>query len=411
MHLDLESRVILSLIAKSSFDKDVEFLQNDEKVEDVNWEKVYTESVHQTVVLFASDAISPYRNYIPEKILGKWIAYSGKIFSTNMFVTKYQNELVNFLDNNDYKYIILKGLSSSSYYEKPDLRMLGDVDFLIENDRKEEIASKIQNVLKYNLYTDLDHICHITMTRGKAAIEMHFEIPGIPHGENGEYVRQYIKNILDDTQNIDMPDCKFTAPSHLYHGVIILLHMLHHMSSEGLGLRHLCDWGAFVNKTANMDFWSDEFIPFLKQINLLKYASVMASVCYKYMGIDMPESLPIADDDICEEMINEILHSGNFGNKDEQYQQSGLLVSEHGKDGVGKSTFSVLLGQLDSAVKLHWPWLKKWKILLPFAYVYFALKYCWKVLTGKRPSLTSLMPEANRRKELYKKLEIYEDSK
>ena len=110
-------------------------------------------------------------------------------------------------------------------------------------------------------------------------------------------------------------------------------------------------------------------------------------------------------------MINEILHSGNFGNKDEQYQQSGLLVSEHGKDGVGKSTFSVLLGQLDSAVKLHWPWLKKWKILLPFAYVYFALKYCWKVLTGKRPSLTSLMPEANRRKELYKKLEIYEDSK
>ena len=151
MHLDLESRVLLSLIAKSSFDKDVEFLQNDEKVEDVNWEKVYTESVHQTVVLFASDAISPYRNYIPEEILGKWIAYSGKIFSTNMFVTNYQNELVNFLDNNDYKYIILKGLSSSSYYEKPDLRMLGDVDFLIENDRKEEIASKIQNVLKYNL--------------------------------------------------------------------------------------------------------------------------------------------------------------------------------------------------------------------------------------------------------------------
>ncbi len=411
MQIDLESRLLLSLIAKSSFGKEVSFLQDNEKIEDINWEKVYKESIHQTVALYASDATAPYGNYIPKEIMGKWIAFSGKFFSTNMFVENYQNELVKLLDNNGYKYIILKGLSSASYYEKPDLRMLGDVDFLIENDKKEEIATKIQENLKYSLYNDFDHICHVTMTRGHAAIEMHFEIPGIPHGNNGEYVRQFIKDILDDTQNIDMPDCKFTAPSHLYHGVIILLHMLHHMASEGLGLRHLCDWGAFVNKTANMNFWKEEFIPFLRKIKLLTYASVMASVCHKYMGIDMPESLPIAGDDICEEMINDILHSGNFGNKDEQYHKSGLLVSENGKDSMEKSTFSVMLHRLDSAVKLHWPWLRKWKILLPFAYVYFTLKYCLKVLTGKRPSLTSLMPEANRRRELYKKLEIYEDSK
>lgn len=411
MHIDLESRVLLSLIAKSSFGKDIPFLQNDEKIEDVNWANVYKESIQQTVALYASDSISPYSNYIPSEIKGKWIGISGKVFSTNMFVINYQTELVNFLNSNNYKYVILKGLSSASYYEKTDLRMLGDVDFLINNAQKDEISQKIQNELNYSLYKDVDHICHITMTRGKAAIEMHFEIPGIPHGNNGEYVRQFIKDILNNTQATKLTDCSFTAPSHTYHGVIILLHMLHHMATEGIGLRHLCDWGAFVNKTANMDFWRTEFIPFLKKIKLLTYASVMASVCHKYMGIDMPVSLPVADNDICEEMICDILHSGNFGNKDEQYQQSGLLVSENGKDSMNKSTFSLLLRKLDSAVKLHWPWLKKWKVLLPFAYIYFVLKYYWKVLTGKRPSLTSLMPEANRRKELYKKLEIYEDSK
>lgn len=410
MKIDLESRVLLSLIAKSSFGKDVPFLQGDEKLEDINWAKVYDESLKQTVVLFASGAISPYKEYIPNEVFGKWLAFSGKTFTMNMFVVNYQNELAKFLDDNQYKYIILKGLSSASYYENPDMRMLGDVDFLIDGDKTDEIAQKIQNELGYQLYKDLDHICHVTMTRGRATIEMHFEIPGIPHGENGEHVRDFIGNILNDTQCTSLTDCSFTAPSPLYHGVIILLHMLHHMSTEGLGLRHLCDWGAFVNKTANMDFWANDFVPFLKKINLLTYASVMASVCHKYMGIDMSESLPIADDEICGEIIGDILQSGNFGNKDEQYHQSGLLVSENGKDSMNKSTFAVLLGKLDSAVKMHWPWLKKWKILLPFAYVFFVLKYYLKVIKGERPTITSLMPEANRRKELYKKLEIYEDT-
>ncbi len=410
MKIDLENRVLLSLIAKTSFGKDIPFLQGEEKLEDINWAMVYNESIQQTVVLFASDAITPYTDIIPKEVMGKWLAYSAKSFSSNMFVVNYQNELVDFLQNNNYKYIILKGLSSASYYEKPDLRMLGDVDFLIENHKKDEIAQCLQNQLNYSIYKSIDHICHITMTRGRAAIEMHFEIPGIPHGKNGEYVREFIKSILDDVQNSKLVDCEFTAPSHLYHGVIILLHMLHHMTTEGLGLRHLCDWGAFVNKTANMDFWNTDFIPFLKKINLVTYASVMASVCHKYMGIDMPKNLPVADDAICGEIMNDILLSGNFGNKDEQYHKSGLLVSENGKDSMEKSTFSVLLSKLDAAVKTHWPWLKKWKILLPFAYIYFALKYYWKVLKGQRPSLTSLMPEANRRKELYKKLEIYEDA-
>ncbi|MBR5246888.1 MAG: nucleotidyltransferase family protein [Clostridia bacterium] len=410
MMLDLESRVLLSLIAKTSFGKDIPFLHGDEKIEDANWEKVYTESVQQTVALFAASAISPYKNVIPDEVFGKWLAFSGRTFTTNMFVANYQNELVKYLDKNEYKYIILKGLSSAYYYENPDMRMLGDVDFLIEGHKKDEISQNIQNDLKYSLHNDLDHICHVTMLRGRAAIEMHFEIPGIPYGDKGEYVRNFIKNILEDTQKVTLDGCEFTAPSHLYHGIIILLHMLHHMSAEGLGLRHLCDWGAFVNKTANMDFWETDFVPFLKKINLLTYASAMASICKKYMGIDMPNCMPVADDSLCEDMMNEILQSGNFGNKDEQYQKSGLLVSEHGKGGTNKSIFSVLLGQLDSAVKLHWPWLKKWKILLPFAYVYFALRYYCRVLMGKRPSLTSLMPEANRRKELYKKLEIYEDT-
>lgn len=408
MSIELENRVLLSLIAKTSFNKDIAFLQDDESIDNVNWESVYKESVNQTVILYASNAISDYFNVIPKEIFGKWLAHSGKVISSNMAVVKCQNELTDFLEKNNYKYIILKGIASASYYENPDMRMLGDVDFLIDNSISDEIGEAIQSNLGYSVYGMESHERHLTMMRKKDAIEMHYEIPGIPNGDKGEFVKNFISNILDDTISTTIDGNTFTAPSHLFHGIIILLHMLHHMK-EGLGLRHLCDWGAFVNSTAKFSFWDKDFIPFLNELGLMKYASVMASVCHKYMGIDMPACLPVADDEICEDIINDIFQSGNFGNKDEQYHQSGLLISESSEGNIKKSVFSTLLGKLDSAVKLHWPWLKKWKILLPFAYILFTIRYYLKVIRGERPSLSSLMPEANRRKDLYKQLEIYEE--
>lgn len=411
MSISLDNRVLLSLIAKTSFGKNIDFLKENEKQEDINWENVYKESVKQTVVLFASGAISRYQNTIPKEIYGKWLVHSSKVITNNLSVMNCQNELADFLDKNNYKYIILKGLASASYYENPDMRMLGDVDFLIENQKADKIASAIQSSLGYSVYGMESHERHLTMKKKHSVIEMHYEIPGIPNGDKGEFVKSFVSDILDDTKITIIDENSFTAPSHLFHGIIILLHMLHHMSSEGLGLRHLCDWGAYVNKTANMEFWKKSFIPFLNELGLLRYASVMASVCHRYMGIDMPDTLPLSEESVCEEIISDILQSGNFGNKDEQYHRSGWIVSENGKDGVKKSTFSVILGRLDSAVKLHWPWLKKWKILLPFAYVLFTVRYYLKVLKGERPTLSSLMPEANKRKELYKKLEIYEDEK
>ncbi len=407
MKLDLESRLLLSLIAKTSFDRDVPFLEDNEKIEDVNWSKVYGESATQAVLLFTACAVFPYKNLIPEDIYRKWYAFSKKAFATNSYVAGYQNELTDFLAKNNYKYVILKGLASASYYENPDMRMSGDVDFLIDRNLSDEIAKKIQNELEYNKYTEIEHKCHVKMTRTYENIEMHFEIAGIPDGNKGYRVRQFIKNILDDTQNLSLNGCEFSAPSHLFHGVVILLHTLHHITGDGLGLRHLCDWGAYVNKTAKMDFWDIEFVPFLKEIGLYTFASVMSSVCKRYMGIDMPLSLEVHKEELCEEIICEIFKSGNFGIKDEEYHDSSLLVAQ--EDNTQKSSFITLLKKLDSAVKSHWPQLNKWKILLPFAYIYFILRYYLKVFKGERHTITSLMPEANRRKEIYKKLRIYED--
>ena len=410
MNLSLENRVLLSLIAKTSFGKDIDFLENDEKLEDINWDIIYTESIHQAIVLFASNAISPYTHLISKELLGKWLALSSKTYTKNSIVLNGQQKVVNFLNNNNYKYLILKGPVSASYYENPDMRMLGDIDILIEKDKTDEIVEKLQNEFSLVKHTDIEHYCHVSMHNKNMFVEAHFEIPGIPDGNKGEYTKDFIKNILLDTKEIELESFKFIVPNDIHHGIVILLHMLHHMTGEGLGLRHLCDWGAFVNKTSGMAFWDTEMVPYLKNMGLYTYTSIMTSVCKKYFNINTPQGLFIADDDICEEVMFDILQSGNLGKKDEQYTKSALLISQSSNGKENKSNFTILFEKLDSAVKSHWPWLRKWKILLPLAYIYFALKYYVKVLSGKRPTISFLIPEANRRREIYNKLKIFEDT-
>lgn len=410
MEISLDNRFLLSLIAKTSFGKDIDFLQSDEKLEDINWANIYAESIHQAVVLYVSNAVSPYTDLIPKDIFGKWLALSGKTYTKNSVVSDHQEKVIRLLNNNNYKYVVLKGLVSASYYNNPDMRMLGDVDILIEKDKTDEIVEKLIAEFDLKKHTDVEHYCHISLQNESMTVEAHFEIPGIPDGEKGEYTKDFVKNILVDTKELEADTHKFIVPNDLYHGIVILLHMLHHMTGEGLGLRHLCDWGAFVNKTSNMDFWNAEMIPYLKKMGLYTYTSIITSVCKKYFGIDTPQGLFIADDDICEEIMVDIFRSGNLGKKNEQYTKSALLVSQSSDGKENKSNLTILFEKLDSAVKSHWPWLRKWKILLPLAYVYFALKYYGKVLSGNRPAISSLMPEANRRREVYDKLKIFEDT-
>ena len=60
------------------------------------------------------------------------------VMQSNMKFINSQQELINILGEK-HPYLILKGTSACSYYNKPILRALGDVDFLIEPKQQSEI--------------------------------------------------------------------------------------------------------------------------------------------------------------------------------------------------------------------------------------------------------------------------------
>ena len=79
------------------------------------------------------------------------------------------------------------------------------------------------------------------------------------------------------------------------------------------------------------------------------------------------------------------------------------------KNGVGKSKLKTLFSVLNDTIYSTYPIVKKYKILYPFIFIWRFIRYFFLMLFGKRHNPKKLSNIAERRKELYKKLKIFEE--
>lgn len=401
-----EQKIILNLTARSISESPSSLILSEEDLVDADWKAIAKESVSQAVSLAAFDAASVYKKYIPEDVYGRWKDISVSVLQNNFIVMQSQAELLGILDKHDFPYLILKGMAAGAYYPNPELRVLGDVDFLIDPNRRAEVE-KVLTEEGYERW-EFEHVSHVVFKKPQAHLEMHFEVAGVPYGWQGEEIRAFLKDAVFNPVTSEQAGYAFHAPADMYHGLILLLHMQHHMLGEGLGLRHLSDWAVYVAKTYKQSYWEETLLPFLRKIGLFTYASVMTKVCAKYLHIPCPDWAENADEETCDEVMNDILTGGNFGRKDKTRAKSGMLISEHGKAGTKHGAVYNLAHGLHKVVMLRYPIIKKAPILYPFLYCWKAIRFLFLSMIGKRPSLIKMKPEAEKRKSVYDKLAVFE---
>lgn len=248
--LTKEQKVLLKLTARS-LNSSSDFDLTKDELKKIDWAEVKEQSMAQAVALIAYDQALQYRQHIPEQVLEEWNDYAMANYGANFRIMQEQNSVLSLIKDS-YKYVVLKGLSASQYYPNPTLRVHGDIDFFIERDKLKEL----ENIFIQDGYAKLqeDHPNHVLLKKGFAQVEMHFEITGIPAGQTGEKVREFLKGVFDNPSLVKHDMCEFKVPSHIHHALILLLHMQHHMLVEGIGIRHLYDWGAFIKATMDQSF-------------------------------------------------------------------------------------------------------------------------------------------------------------
>lgn len=392
-----EQKVLLRLVGATlkGITIDTQSFQN------VNWLLVAKESDIQAVLPMAFDAVYSLKQNIPEEVYEAWSDRAIACLVKNTLVQKSQIHLVELLNKKGYPYTIIKGEASAKYYNRPELRTLGDVDFLVDPAQNEEIKA----ILCEDGYKSMleDHECHTVFKKPNAHLEMHREVSGVPHGEVGKKVREFLKDLLTSCQR----NADFNTPQKHHHALILLLHTQHHLLGEGMGLRHLCDWAAFVDSTHTEPFWEEKVFPFLEEIGLMTLARVLTKTCAIAFDTACPDWAKV-DEKLCYELLDDVLLGGNFGRKGGGRALSGALISNRGKDKIKKGKWNRLYAVFKENVKRRHPVVKKYPILYPFFAIYKAIRFFVLSLLGKKRSIKSISKDIDKRKNIYQQLKIFE---
>lgn len=393
MNITKEQKALLSLVSNSLFGTKKEIPS------DTDYNKLLTESRQQAVTALAFKNVALPEYTEDQNAVFAALAVNSRIFSNHTLLHGIMQEA-------GIPYTILKGAASAYYYPDPIFRAMGDVDFLV----REEDIPKATEVLKQRGFKpwEEDHICHIVFRKERIHLEMHFDPAGVPNGKAGENVREFVSDMIETSSLVTNELCTFVNPDKFHHGLIMLLHMQHHLLAEGIGLRHLCDWAVFVNSFKECEFEA-VFKERLQSVGLWSFAkaiSLAASV-----GIGLPQQGFMGNDEqLATDLLYDIISGGNFGSKDKERSSEAMFISNRGKDGVKHSRPVQFMFSINQIVYNNWKLTRKLKILLPAGWIYFGFRRFFREITGKREPmrLKELYVGSKSRKELYRQLHLFE---
>jgi len=368
-----------------------------------DYEYLLEESKAQAVFLQVFDAVP--KTSLPED--SSRSSYLLGNYGANFQIHHQHAKLHQLMEKHGIDYCIMKGSASAYYYPTPTLRTMGDVDFLVAP----QTIPQATEILKEEGFTpwEEEHACHIVFRKPGAHLEMHFEPAGMPEGKAGVIMKEYLSNIFEETETVEIDGMIFRKPSDFHHGLILLMHTYHHLLSEGIGVRHLADWSAFLSALDETAF-ADLFEQKLKAIGLWQFAKVLSGTAHMYLGAPYRQWMGQIDQETCAALMQDILQSGNFGRKDNSRAYQGLAISNRGKDGLKKNAVVQVFASLSALTKNRYPFFKKAPVLLPIGWVMICVRRIGKILKKERatPQLAGFSEKVSNRKKLYQQFKLFE---
>lgn len=378
--------------------------------ENVDWDAVITESGKQAVFMQVFADCGQLSGLTPEhqeRIRKNML--SG--FMKNARNHAQHSLMHRLLSAGGISYTTLKGAASARYYPDPQSRIMGDVDFYVDKSDLDRAVALFQK--EGFEASGFEHISHVILRKERIHMEMHHVPAGVPEGDVGKIIMEYLSDLREQAVLVENQSVTCRCPSDFHHGLIMLMHLQHHLLAEGVGLRHLCDWAVFVSRFREAEF-VELFAKRLKRVGLWRLARLMALCAALYLGLPeqrwMRESRD--DDRIARALMEDIIAGGNFGSKDPQRFYEGLFISNRGKGGVKNNRLQQGIQALNRITRQEYPALGSHALLLPVGWCVSMGRYLKNNIkrrkNGKKIDTFDAYKKSAPRISLYQRLDLYE---
>ncbi len=220
-----------------------------------------------------------------------------------LFLSKY---VINILEENGIKAVLLKGSSTASLYPVPELRKSGDVDLLLENAGSVDRAGSILGKAGFRMETE-QHAQHHVVHKSPDGIDVELHsllVEPFDNNRVNNYLEKAKTGIFKDNCRKDVMGIELPVLSEPFHAFYLLLHMLQHFLRSGFGLKLICDWAVFWNRDIPQKD-KTQFIQLVKESGIYGFARMATLLCIYYLGL-------------CKDNVSFMVYPGNNYNTDEK---------------------------------------------------------------------------------------------
>ena len=321
-----------------------------------DWAAILQEARAQTVLGLIAEAV-------PEGFRDAVRTEDSQLKAKFMRILHGQTQLVSLFRAAGIPLVILKGMAAAMYDPKPARRAMGDVDFLVPQDR---FSAAVQ-LLEANGYEPLGELPdepprHLQYAKGGVEYELHHHFSSFDLD-----LEPIVTDGLSRAVTHEIAGREFPTLPNPENALVLLAHIRQHLLESGLGLRQIIDWLQCLKcltaeETAQLQAYA-------KETNLYTLACTINQICNHHLGtsFDWGETVDPETEDA---LLEHLFTRGNFGRKlgsDRPVEAVSLSVREQG-----------LFPYLQSMGMLHWEAAQKHAFLRPFAWMHTVGRYAKK---------------------------------
>lgn len=271
-----------------------------------------------------------YNTSRPEKkIMLNWYVATERICSRNKKINQTLIELLKELTVHGILALVVKGqISAYEYDKKKNMRTPGDIDIFIKSENWNMLLNLLHShKIKYSSHSAEKHI---EIEYKNIKIEFHHHLIVLSSKLEEKRWEKFERESWEHNRYVEIDGYSVRTLDITDTAVYLLLHMHHHLLTEGIGLRQICDFNLFIKNHSseiNIKYLND----ILFQIGYTRAFTAFTAFCTDYLGLD-EEYLPIAiskkDHQYAKKLLNTIIEGGNFGKKNNlKGVKPGLLHS------------------------------------------------------------------------------------
>lgn len=256
-------------------------------IDETVWQAIYRLATAQGVVAIVWDGVQKLAPELqPERALRlQWALQSEHLEKKYTLQHKVAGELARLFGAQDIRMLVLKGLGIGAYYARPDHRECGDIDLFLFGELKR--GNDLLRKAGATVFAAVPK--HTELAWRGVTIENHSTFLNVRRNRTERQLDALLCEILAREGTRPLGN-GIETPAATFNAIYLVIHAALHFIKAEVALRHLCDWGYFMQHNAHaVD--AELFRTTLDRYGMGRFAALMSDAANRFCGFECP---PIA---------------------------------------------------------------------------------------------------------------------